>query len=249
MLAGKRVLITGSTRGIGRATAEVMLGQGAEVVLHGRSRQAVAAVMVKLRASFPGVSAVNGDLADRAVIAAIAAAVGEVDVLVHNAGIYRKVGIESVTHADWERMVAVNLTAPWLLTQALLGGLRRRRGTVLLLGSDSAMLGFAGGSPYCATKGGVVGLTRALAIELAPDVRVLCICPGPVETDMMADSLAADPDPAAARAHWVGYTPMQRVAQPAEVASLLAFAASDAAPFATGAVWAIDGGVTAGRLG
>jgi NAD(P)-dependent dehydrogenase (short-subunit alcohol dehydrogenase family) len=135
------------------------------------------------------------------------------------------------------------------LTRALLDGLRRRRGTVLLLGSDSAMLGFAGGSPYCASKGGVVGLTRALAVELAPAVRVLCISPGPVETDMMAGALATDADPTAARARWERYTPLRRVAQPVEVARLLAFAASDAAPFATGAVWAIDGGVTAGRLG
>ena len=249
MLTGKRVLVTGSTRGIGRATAEVMLSEGAEVVLHGRKQEAVAAAVAALRPRFPRVSGVHGDLAERAAITALAAAAGEVDVLVHNAGVYREIGIADVTHADWEKLVAVNLTAPWLLTRAMLDGLRRRRGAVLLLGSDSATLGFVGGAPYCATKGGVVGLTRALAVELAPDVRVLCISPGPVETDMMAEALAADVDPAAARARWEGYTPMRRVAQPAEVARLLAFAASDAAQFATGAIWAIDGGVTAGRLG
>ena len=243
-LAGKRVLITGSTRGIGRATAEVMLAQGARVMLHDRDPGIVAATAAAL-----GTTGVAGELADPAAIAAIAAEVGELDVLVHCAGLYRELQIASVTQADWARMVAVNLTAPWLLTRAFLAALRRRRGTVVLVGSDAALLGFPGGAVYCATKGGIVGLTRALALELAPEVRALCVCPGWVATDMMREALAAHGDPAEARAGAEAWAPLRRVARPEEVGRLLAFAASDAAAFATGAVWTIDGGSTAGRLG
>ncbi len=109
------------------------------------------------------------------------------------------------------------------------------------------MLGFAGGSVYCASKGALAGLTRALAVELAPDVRTICIAPGPVQTDMMEASVAKAPDRAAALQQWAGYTHLRRVARPEEIGEIVAFAASERASFATGAVWMVDGGVTAGK--
>jgi NAD(P)-dependent dehydrogenase (short-subunit alcohol dehydrogenase family) len=125
--------------------------------------------------------------------------------------------------------------------------LRRRRGVVVNVGSDSGVLGFSGGAAYCASKGAIAGLTRALAVELAPDVRTICIAPGPVETDMMEASVARAPDRDAALRQWADYTHLRRVAKPEEIGEVIAFAASDRASFATGAVWMLDGGVTAGK--
>ena len=243
----RRILITGSTRGIGRATAERMAEDGEEIVLHGRRAAEVEAAVAALAGRAAAVSGVWGDLSDREALSRIVAEAGEVDVLINCAGIYREMALAEVTETAWDETMAVNLTAPWLLARGLLAGLRRRRGVVVNIGSDAGFIGFAGGSVYCASKGGLIGLTKALAVELAPTVRAICICPGPVETDMMLQSIAASRDPVAVRRQWDGYPPLKRVAQPQEIAAMIAFAASEAASFATGAVWLIDGGVTAGR--
>jgi NAD(P)-dependent dehydrogenase (short-subunit alcohol dehydrogenase family) len=243
----RRVLITGSTRGIGRATAERMARDGDEIILHGRRTDEVEMAVAALSGRASAVRGVAGDLGDRAALSRIAAEAGDVDVLVNCAGIYREMAIGEVDEAGWDETIAVNLTAPWLLTRNLLPGLRQRRGVVINVASDAGLLGFAGGSVYCASKGGLIGLTKALAVELAPTVRAICVCPGPVETHMMHQSIAEAPDPDAARRQWDDYTHLKRVAQPHEIAAVIAFAASESAGFATGAVWLVDGGVTAGR--
>jgi len=243
----RRVLITGSTRGIGQATAERMAQDGDEIILHGRRADEVEVAVAALGGRASAVSGVSGDLGDRAAVARIADEAGEVDVLINGAGIYREMAVGAIDEAGWRETIAVNLTAPWLLTRSLLPGLRRRGGVVINVASDAGLIGFAGGSVYCASKGGLIGLTKALAVELAPAVRAIAICPGPVETDMMRQAVSEAADPEAARRQWNEYTHLRRVAQPHEIAAIIAFAASEAAGFATGAVWLIDGGVTAGR--
>lgn len=118
---------------------------------------------------------------------------------------------------------------------------------IVNIASDAALLGYAGCSVYSAAKGGLVGLTRALAVEAAPEIRAICICPGPVDTEMMRASVARATDPDAARRQWAGNTLLGGVARPEEIAGAIVFAASPAASFATGAVWSVDGGVTAGK--
>jgi NAD(P)-dependent dehydrogenase (short-subunit alcohol dehydrogenase family) len=239
-LAGKRILVTGSTRGIGRAAAALMATLGADVVWHGRRREEAE------RASSGGLFAF-GDLADRNACLKVAGDAGEIDVLVNCAGVLHEVPVIETSEAIWDRTIAVNLTAAWVLSRALLPGLRRRRGAIVNVASDSALLGYVNSAAYAASKGALVGLTKALAVELAPDVRAIAICPGPVDTDMMRDSNARSDDPVAAAAAWTNATMLRRAARPEEIAEVIAFAASSAASYMTGDVIVVDGGATAGR--
>ena len=247
MVMAGRILITGSTRGIGRATAEILAAQGAEVILHGRRREDVDAAVARLAFASAPVSGVAADLASRAEVARLAETAGEVDVLINCAGIYEEQAAENLDAQSWARTMDVNLTAPWLLSRLLLDGLKHRHGLIINVASDAGFLGIAGGGTYCASKGGLIGLTKALAVELAPDVRALCICPGPVDTDMMKQTVAAAQDQEAAHVQWTNYALLKRTADAREIASLIAYAASKDAAFATGSVWLMDGGLTAGK--
>ncbi len=236
LFRGKRVLITGSTRGVGRATAECFVEEGASVIVHGRSRDAAEKVARELGAH---AVAAHGDLADRSSVAAIARAAGEVDVLVNCAGIFEEKSIEEADEAHWDRTMQVNLTAAWALSRALMTGLRRRKGVIVNVSSDAGLLGYARSTVYCASKGALIGLTRAITVELAPDVRALAVCPGPIDTDMMREN--AEPG------QWEAFPLLKRVAQASEVAEAILFAASPRAAFQTGSVITIDGGTTAGK--
>jgi NAD(P)-dependent dehydrogenase (short-subunit alcohol dehydrogenase family) len=238
--SGRRVLVTGSTRGIGHATATLIAERGGDVVWHGRR-------IADATAAAKGADAVAGDVADREACRRIAAEAGAVDVLVNCAGVLLEAPIEDFTEAMWDTTIAVNVTAPWVLARALLPSLRRRGGVVVNVASDAALLGYAANAAYCASKGAVVGLTRALAVELGPAVRALAVCPGPVETDMMRASVSAQPDPAAAALGWATPTMLGRVATANEIAEVIAFAASPRAGYMTGSVIVCDGGTTAGR--
>ena len=244
---GKTILVTGSTRGIGAAAAELFLQLGGSVIVHGRQQAQVDAALARLPKSTGLASGIAADLADLAQLGAVAQRIGELDVLVNCAGIFREAAIGDTTLDLWNETIDVNVTAPWMLSQALLPALLRRKGVIVNVGSDAAVLGYAGCVAYCASKGALVGLTRALATELAPDVRALCVCPGPTETDMMQASVATAPDPETARRQWASYPLLRRVATPAEIAEAIVFAASPGARYLTGSVIMADGGTSAGK--
>jgi NAD(P)-dependent dehydrogenase (short-subunit alcohol dehydrogenase family) len=246
--SGKRVLVTGSTRGLGLAAARLFLERGADVVIHGHDGSGVARAVTSLTRDFPGrVEGHPADLGDRAACRKLAQEAGAVDALINNAGVFLEAAIPDTDIKIWERSFAINVTAPWILAQALLEPLRERRGVIVNISSDAGLLGYPGISTYCATKGAIIGLTKALAIELAPSVRAICVCPGPIETDMMRQSLEATPDPAATRKVWEAYPALRRVAQPEEVAEAILFAASPRSSFMTGNLIVVDGGVTTGK--
>jgi NAD(P)-dependent dehydrogenase (short-subunit alcohol dehydrogenase family) len=246
--AGKMILITGSTRGIGAAAAALFLERGGAVMIHGRQQAEVDAAVARLSAAHPDrVRGMAADLSDRAQCRALAGSLGTLDVLVNCGGIFREAAIADTSLAIWDETIAVNLTAAWVLAQALLPVLRQRNGVILNIASDAAMLGYVGCAAYCASKGALVGLTRALATELAPNVRVLCVCPGPTDTAMLRQSVAAGSDEAKARQQWAAYTLLGRTAAPQEIAEAILLAASPRGTYLTGSVIMADGGATAGR--
>jgi NAD(P)-dependent dehydrogenase (short-subunit alcohol dehydrogenase family) len=247
--SSRNVLVTGSTRGVGYATALKFLDRGAEVVVHGKDQALLQSVIADLTEKFRRrVKGFVGDLADRQAQDRLADFAGDLDVLVNCAGVYEPLTLVEADEDHWQRIIEVNLTAPWRLARALLPGLRRKGGVIVNVGSDSALLGYSGSLAYCASKGGLVGLTRALATELAPIVRALCVCPGPIDTDMMRLSVAAQPDPAAARRQWQSFPLLRRFATSEEIAESILFAASPSCSYQTGSVIVVDGGTTAGRI-
>ena len=182
--SGQRVLVTGSTRGIGRATAELIHAP--------RRRGHLAWPAARMRRSAllqrPG-----GGWPSPAISPIAQSAGGSPQrsarstSSINCAGIFEQAAIAETSEAFWDRTIAVNLTAAWTLSRALLDGLRRRRGVIVNVASDAGLLGYSGCAAYCASKGALIGLTRALAVELAPEVRAVAIAPGPVETDMMRE--------------------------------------------------------------
>jgi NAD(P)-dependent dehydrogenase (short-subunit alcohol dehydrogenase family) len=245
----KAVLVTGGTRGIGAATVQAFLAAGARVAVNGRSAQSTQRLIGELGSSAAvGAPGDIGTVAGcRAAVAAAVAAFGGLDVLVNNAGVFREVLMEDSDEAFWDQTININLKGTFFASQAALPSLRQRRGNIVNIASESGLMGNPRCTVYCASKGGVVNLTRAMAIELAPDVRVNAVCPGPIETDMTRSGAPAGMDYEQYHEALTQYPYLKRIGTPEEVAGAILYLASDAAAFVTGAMLSIDGGSTVGR--
>jgi len=236
-LEGKRVVVTGGTSGIGAATSRRFVAEGARVVsVSLGAEETVAGLAGALEADVADAAAVGDAFAEADEL------LGGLDVLVANAGISIRHGFLDITPEEWRRVLAVNLDGMFHCAQAAArrmvgdGG-----GAILMTASTNALVGHPLYADYNASKAGVVALTRTLALELAPRVRVNCVCPGYVLTRMQQ----AEYTPEMLRAV-DARIPLGRHARPDEVAALFVFLASDEAAYITGAAIPIDGGETAG---
>ncbi len=248
---GRVVLVTGGSSGIGFATAKAFLQEGARVAITGRDALRLRKAANAL-AKTGEVVAIRGDVSKAAdakrMVTETERKLGPLDVLVNNAGIYVNKPVEAFTEAEYDRVMDVNMKGTFLCTRyAIPGMVKRKRGAIVNVASDSGLVGTAGSSVYCASKGAMVLFTKAVALDHARDgVRVNAICPGEVETPMLdrdakASGLAYD----AYYERLVAPIPMKRAATPGEVAAGIVFLASEDASFMTGATLSLDGGSTA----
>jgi meso-butanediol dehydrogenase/(S,S)-butanediol dehydrogenase/diacetyl reductase len=242
-LQGKRVLITGGASGIGAATAARLLEEGARVVILDRDAEGRQRIVTEL-AGLTGAVAADVSRIDE-VRQAFAEAVGlldGIDVLINNAGISIRHNFLDITPEEWDRVLAVNLTGAFYVAQtAARHMVERGSGAILNTASTNGLVGYPYYADYNATKAGVIELTRSMALELAPKVRVNAVAPGYVLTPMQraeyTDEMLAEVN---------RKIPLGRHAKPEEVAALFAFLASDDAAYITGHVYTIDGGETSG---
>jgi 2-deoxy-D-gluconate 3-dehydrogenase len=246
-LDGRVAIITGASGGLGAAGALALADAGAHVVITGRREAHLRSVEDSIRAAGGQCTAQVLDIVDADAVAAtfsrFADDLGPLDALVNNAAQAHQANVSDVRIDDWDRIVDVNLRGTFSATQAFLRHRNTQRSTsVVNIASLAAIVGVRGQAAYSASKAGVVGLTRALAIELArEDVRVNALAPGYFATDMPGEVLADE----AATAALLRKIPQHRVADPAEIGPPLVFLASDASRYMTGAVLNFDGGYTA----
>ena len=245
-LSGKIALVTGAYRGLGFAIAEGLAQAGATVVLNGRRRAELDMAAKALTAAGLKASTQVFDITDRPEVqrsvAAVEALHGRLDIVVNNAGIQRRGPLADFAQQDWDDIIATNLTAPFVVSQAALPGMiARRSGKIIHIASLMSELARPTIVPYTAAKGGVRQLTRGMAVELAPhNIQVNAIAPGYFATEMNR-ALIDDPEFNA----WVcKRTPAGRWGQPEEIAGLAVFLASAAANYITGQMLVIDGGMS-----
>jgi len=244
-LKGKRVLVTGGARGIGAATAERFLEEGARVVVLDCDDEA----LNRIEDTLPSLSGtISADVSDADAVARafdeLDELLGGLDVLINNVGISIRHAFMDITSEQWRKVMDTNLNGMFFVAQqAARRMLKGDGGVILNMGSTNGLMGYPFYADYNASKAGVIELTRSMALELAPKVRVNCVCPGFILTPMQEREYT----PEMLRT-FKSKVPLKRVGHPAEVAALFAFLASDDAAFITGHYFVIDGGEITGGL-
>lgn len=247
----KVALITGGTTGIGYSTALLFLQNGAKVVITGRTRESGGEAIRKLRRQgFKACSFIQGDVSKPAdaerMIKETIRLYGKIDVLFNNAGIWISGAAERTSEADWDKVIGINLKGCFLCSKYAIPHLKKTKGVIINTASCDGLVGEPDAVAYCASKGGVVLLTKAMALDCAKyGVRVNCVCPGYVLTRM----LEVDLPQGMSIDEYIGIIskehPIERIAEPEEIARAVLFLASEDSSFVTGVALPVDGGYTA----
>jgi NAD(P)-dependent dehydrogenase (short-subunit alcohol dehydrogenase family) len=252
MLKNKVVLITGGSSGIGMAIAERFLKEGAKIVITGRSKERCDNAQKQLKAIVAdAVVSVTGDVSKwgdvQKMVARTIKQFGRIDILINNAGIYLEKRIEETTEDEWDQVININLKGVFLCSKAVYPHFKNQgSGTIVNMSSDSGISGNPSEAAYCASKGGVTNLTRAMALDYAKEnIRVNAICPAVINTPMLQKEVDMQEDKEAYLKEMDELHPIGRVGRPEEVAFAVLMVASDEASFITGANIPVDGGFTA----
>ncbi len=252
-LRDKVAIVTGASKGIGAAVVRTLVREGAAVVMADLDVAAGQALAESLSAENARVLFVQADVAlapdAEQLVRATSEAFGGIDILVNNAGIQSYGTVESMSEAEWERTIAVNLKSVFVVSKYAIPALRERGGgTIVNMASVQGIASQPNVSAYAASKGGLLSMSRSMALDFAADnIRVNCVCPGSVDTPMLrwaAEHLAAD-DPEGAIRNWGTHHALNRVARPEEVAEMVLFLAGPRSSFCTGAAYLVDGGMLA----
>jgi NAD(P)-dependent dehydrogenase (short-subunit alcohol dehydrogenase family) len=249
--SGRTALVTGAARGLGFAIARAFHAAGATVVVNDRTLGLVRDAVERLGGG-PRLIAAPADLSTpngAAEAIAPASRFGSLDILVNNAAVNIERTIPDTTDAHWDQHIAIVLGAAFFTAKKALPLLAASRGSVINIASELGLHAIANNIAYVSAKHGLLALTRALAIELAPlGVRVNALCPGTMDTELMRECAEDSGDPEAYYRGFRAYHPLNRLASPAEIADFVLCLASPAAAFMTGSSIALDGGSTAGRM-
>ncbi|HJY87143.1 MAG TPA: glucose 1-dehydrogenase [Candidatus Acidoferrales bacterium] len=250
-LRGKVALVTGGGTGIGRACALLFAREGAQVAVAARRAAPLAAVTAEMAKAGAETLAVECDVTQarhtQDAMRAIVGRFGRLDVVVNNAGALIAATAEETSEGDWDRIIDVNVKGTFLVSRAALPELRKTGGgSVINIGSILSLVGMKKRAAYCAAKGGVLLLTRAMAVDHAHErIRFNCICPGLVKTELVRGLFTGTPEDEALLRQRIEQIPLGRVGQPEDVARLAVFLASEESSWITGAALPVDGGFTA----
>jgi NAD(P)-dependent dehydrogenase (short-subunit alcohol dehydrogenase family) len=250
--SGKSILVTGAARGLGLKIAAAFHSRGGMLMLNDldapRIDQAIAGLGGGDRLA-PAAADISTVAGCENIVDASLKRFGRLDVVVNNAAINWEMPIEAHTEEIWDKHLDTILKGSFFITRAAIPALKSSKGSVVNIASELGLRPIINNVAYCAAKGGLVNMTRALAVELAPAIRVNCVCPGSMDTELMRECADASGDAKSYYAYYEKFAALNRIGTPAEVAETVLFVASDRAAFMTGSIITVDGGSTAGRHG
>lgn len=240
--AGRRILITGGGSGIGRAIATICAREGARVALIGRSLEKLEATATAIGGAYVEVADVTDETQVQRAVARSIEALGGLDGVVNSAGFATMGPIEETSVADWRALLDIHMTATFLVCRASVGALRKESSAAIVnIASVAGLLPGISSAAYAAAKGGQILFSKALAVELAPAVRVNALIVGPTETPLTETNFQSMHD-SGTFGDFLKLFPLGRVAKPEEIANVATLLLSDQASFVTGAAWTVDGG-------